>query len=153
MAVNVVSKIHRTRHGQRLVSLTPPGPAFIIESFIVFGLPRALGGLKLNGTETYVKGIDHIFSHAEVEGNDAGGAGPQQERNIRRFQNRIESYHQLRTAVAKVGGKKELTGKNDIETDISNQCGRLISNAIVYYNSAILSRLLERLAMLRALRL
>ncbi len=30
-------------------------------------------------------------------------------------------------------------------SDISNQCGRLISNAIVYYNSAILSRLLERL--------
>lgn len=70
---------------------------------------------------------------------------PQLERNIRRSQNRIESYHQLRAAVAKVGGKKELTGKNDIETDISNQCGRLISNAIVYYNSAILSRLLERL--------
>lgn len=70
---------------------------------------------------------------------------PQLERNIRRSQNRVESYHQLRAAVAKVGGKKELTGKNDIETDISNQCGRLISNAIVYYNSAILSRLLERL--------
>ena len=70
---------------------------------------------------------------------------PQLERNIQRSQNRIESYHQLRAAVAKVGGKKELTGKNDIETDISNQCGRLISNAIVYYNSAILSRLLERL--------
>lgn len=70
---------------------------------------------------------------------------PQLERNIRRSQNRIESYHQLRAAVAKVGGKKELTGKNDIETDISNQCGRLICNAIVYYNSAILSRLLERL--------
>lgn len=70
---------------------------------------------------------------------------PQLERNIRRSQNRIESYHQLRAAVAKVGGKKELTGKNDIETDISNQCGRLISNAIMYYNSAILSRLLERL--------
>lgn len=51
---------------------------------------------------------------------------PQLERNIRRSQNRIESYHQLRAAVAKVGGKKELTGKNDIETDISNQCGRLI---------------------------
>ncbi|KDA76430.1 tn3 transposase DDE domain protein [Escherichia coli 3-073-06_S3_C2] len=41
---------------------------------------------------------------------------PQMERNIRRSQNRIESYHQLRAAVAKVGGKKELTGKNDIET-------------------------------------
>lgn len=71
---------------------------------------------------------------------------PQMEHNIWRTRNRIESYHQLRTAVAKVGGKKELTGKNDIETEISNQCGRLISNAIVYYNSAILSRLLERLA-------
>lgn len=70
---------------------------------------------------------------------------PQLERNIRRSQNRIESYHQLRAAVSKVGGKKELTGKNDLETEISNQCGRLISNAIVYYNSAILSRLLERL--------
>lgn len=66
-------------------------------------------------------------------------------RRYRLSQNRIESYHQLRAAVAKVGGKKELTGKNDIETDISNQCGRLICNAIVYYNSAILSRLLERL--------
>lgn len=32
-----------------------------------------------------------------------------------------------------------------METEISNQCGRLISNAIVYYNSAILSRLLQRL--------
>ncbi|EAR6897328.1 Tn3 family transposase [Salmonella enterica] len=70
---------------------------------------------------------------------------PQLERNIRRSQNRIESYHQLRAAVSKVGGKKELSGKNDLETEISNQCGRLISNAIVYYNSAILSRLLERL--------
>ena len=70
---------------------------------------------------------------------------PQLERNIRRSQNRVESYHQLRAAIAKVGGKKELAGKNDIETEISNQCGRLISNAIIYYNSAILSRLLERL--------
>ncbi len=70
---------------------------------------------------------------------------PQLERNIRRSQNRIESYHQLRAAVSKVGGKKELSGKNDLETEISNQCGRLICNAIVYYNSAILSRLLERL--------
>lgn len=67
------------------------------------------------------------------------------ERDIRRSHNRIEFYNQLRAAVAKVGGKKELTGKNDIEKEISNQCGRLISNAIVYYNSEILSRLLERL--------
>jgi TnpA family transposase len=70
---------------------------------------------------------------------------PQLERNIRRSLNWIESYHQLRAAIAKVGGKKELTVKNDIEADISNRCGRLISNEIVYYISAILSRLQDGL--------
>jgi len=39
-------------------------------------------------------------------------------------------------------GKKELTGRTDLDIEISNQCARLIANAIVYYNSAILSRLL-----------
>src|ERR1700690_1614404 len=69
---------------------------------------------------------------------------PQLERTVHRSQNRIESYHQLRAAIAQVGGKKELTGRTDIELEISNQCGRLIANAIIYYNSAILSRLLTR---------
>jgi hypothetical protein len=59
-------------------------------------------------------------------------------------QNRIESYHQLRSAIAQVGGKKELTGRTDIEIEISNQCARLIANVIIYYNSAILSRLLAK---------
>jgi TnpA family transposase len=69
---------------------------------------------------------------------------PQRERTVHRSQNRIESYHQLRSAIAQVGGKKELSGRTDIELEISNQCGRLIANAIIYYNSAILSRLLTR---------
>ena len=69
---------------------------------------------------------------------------PQIERKVHRSQNRIESYHQLRSSVAQVGGKKELTGLTDVELEISNQCGRLISDAIVYYNSAILSRLLKK---------
>lgn len=69
----------------------------------------------------------------------------QLERNINRSQNRIKSYHPLRAAVAKVGAKAEFTGKNDLETEISNQCGRLCSNAIVFYNSTIRSRLLKRL--------
>ncbi len=69
---------------------------------------------------------------------------PQLQRNVHRSQNRIESYHQLRSAIARVGGKKELTGRTDIEIEISNQCARLIANAIIYYNSAILSRLLTR---------
>jgi len=54
---------------------------------------------------------------------------PQLQRNVHRSQNRIESYHQLRSAIAQVGGKKELTGKTDIEIDISNQCARLIANS------------------------
>src|SRR5208282_3923138 len=69
---------------------------------------------------------------------------PQLQRNVHRSQNRIESYHQLRSAIAQVGGKKELTGRTDIEIEISNQCARLIANVIIYYNSAILSRLLMK---------
>lgn len=53
---------------------------------------------------------------------------PQLERNVHRSQNRIESYHQLRSTIAQVGGKKELTGRTDIEIEISNQCARLIAN-------------------------
>jgi len=69
---------------------------------------------------------------------------PQLERNVHRSQNRVESYHQLRSTIAQVSGKKELTGRTDIEIEISNQCARLIANAIIYYNSQILSRLLAR---------
>jgi TnpA family transposase len=69
---------------------------------------------------------------------------PQLQRNVHGSQNRIESYHQLRSAIAQVGGKKELTGRTDIEIEISNQCARLIANAIIYYNSAILSRLVSK---------
>ncbi len=69
---------------------------------------------------------------------------PQLERNVHRSQNCIESYQQLRSAIAQVSGKKELTGQTDIEVEISNQCARRIANAIIYYNSAILSRLLTK---------
>ena len=50
----------------------------------------------------------------------------------------------MRSAIAQIGGKKELIGKTDIEIEISNQCARLIANIIIYYNSAILSRLLNK---------
>jgi TnpA family transposase len=69
---------------------------------------------------------------------------PQLQRNVHRSQNRIESYHQLRSSIAQVGGKKELTGRTDIEIEITNQCARLMANVIIYYNSAILSRLLTK---------
>ena len=66
------------------------------------------------------------------------------QQNVHRSQNRIESYHQLRASISQVNGKKQLTGKTDIEVEIANQCGRLVANAIIYYNSALLSKLLEK---------
>jgi hypothetical protein len=43
-----------------------------------------------------------------------------------------------------VNGKQELTGRTDLDVDISNQCGRLIANVVIAYNSMLLSGLLGR---------
>ena len=56
----------------------------------------------------------------------------------------IEAYHQLRSAIAQVGGKKQLIGSTDLDVAITNQCGRLIANVIIAYNTILLSALLER---------
>ena len=55
---------------------------------------------------------------------------------------RIHRKVAIKTLHAQVAGKKELTGRTDLDIEISNQCARLIANAIVYYTSAILSRTL-----------
>ena len=69
---------------------------------------------------------------------------PQLQRDVHRSQNRIEAYHQLRSFITQVSGKKQLIGKTDLDIAISNQCGRLISNVVIAYNSIMLSLLLER---------
>ncbi len=69
---------------------------------------------------------------------------PQMERDVHRSQNRIESYHQLRAFIAQASGKKELIGRTDLEVAISNQCGRLIANVVIAYNSIMLSMLLDK---------
>jgi len=66
---------------------------------------------------------------------------PSIQSNTHRSQNRVETYHQLRSAIAQAYGKKQLIGKTDIALEVSNQCGRLIANAIIHYNSVILSKL------------
>jgi len=63
------------------------------------------------------------------------------QREIHKSQNRVESYHQLRAAIATAYGKKSLIGRGEQEVEISNQCGRLVANAIIHYNSSILSKL------------
>ena len=45
------------------------------------------------------------------------------------------------SAIATTYGKKQISGRGDREIEISNQCARLIANAIIHYNSAILSKL------------
>jgi hypothetical protein len=55
-----------------------------------------------------------------------------------------EGYHQLRGAIAQVGGKKELIGYTDLDIAISNQSGRLLANIVIAYNSILLSKLLTR---------
>jgi TnpA family transposase len=69
---------------------------------------------------------------------------PQLQRNVHRSQNRIESYHQLRAFIAQVSGKKHLTGRTDLDVAISNECGRLIANVVIAYNSILFSILLNR---------
>jgi TnpA family transposase len=66
------------------------------------------------------------------------------QKDTHRSQNRVESYHQLRAAIAQAYGKKHLIGKTDTAIEISNQCGRLIANAIIHYNSTILSKLFDK---------
>ena len=68
----------------------------------------------------------------------------QLQRDVHRSQNRIESYHQLRSFITQVSGKKQLIGRTDLDVAISNQCGRLISNVVIAYNSIMLSMLFER---------
>ncbi len=50
--------------------------------------------------------------------------------------------HQLRRAIAHVNGDR-FRGKSGDEIVLWNECARLLTNAIIYFNSLILKRLLE----------
>ena len=57
--------------------------------------------------------------------------------------NRGEAYHRFRRAVAFVNGGK-FRVKTEAEQQIWNECSRLITNAIIYYNMALLSKVYEQ---------
>jgi TnpA family transposase len=61
---------------------------------------------------------------------------------VQRALNRGEAYHQLRRAIASVNGNR-FRGGSDGEIDLWNECARLLTNAIIYFNSLILSKLLD----------
>ena len=63
-------------------------------------------------------------------------------RNVQRALSRGENYHQLRRAVSYANFGK-LRFKTEHEQQIWNECSRLITNCIIYYNATILSDLLR----------
>ena len=60
---------------------------------------------------------------------------------VQRALNRGEAYHQLRRAIASINGNR-FRGGADGEIEVWNECARLLTNAIIYFNSLILSKLL-----------
>jgi hypothetical protein len=64
------------------------------------------------------------------------------QRIVQRALNRGESFHQLRSAIMRMGGK-QIQGRTDLELAISNECNRLLANCIIYYNCVLLSSILE----------
>ena len=65
-------------------------------------------------------------------------------KNVQRAVNRGEEYHQLRRAIAYAhGGRFRVRSQH--EQEIWNECARLVANTVVYYNSLILSEVLDDL--------
>jgi TnpA family transposase len=64
-------------------------------------------------------------------------------RSVQKALNRGEAYHRLRRAVAYVNGGK-FRVKTEAEQQTWNECSRLITNAMIYYNPALLSRVYEQ---------
>lgn len=62
---------------------------------------------------------------------------------VQRSLGRGEAYHALRRAVAHVNGNK-FRGGSDTEIELWNECARLITNSIIYFNSIILSKIMRK---------
>ncbi|KDP86637.1 transposase [Cupriavidus sp. SK-3] len=63
--------------------------------------------------------------------------------SVQKALNRGEAYHRLRRAVAYVNSGK-FRVQTEAEQQIWNECSRLIANAIIHYNVALLSRVYEQ---------
>ena len=62
---------------------------------------------------------------------------------VQKALNRGEAYHRLRRVVAFVNGGK-FSAQTEVEHQIWNECSWLITNAVIYYNTALLSRVYEQ---------
>ncbi|MGB1059508.1 MAG: Tn3 family transposase, partial [Ketobacter sp.] len=67
---------------------------------------------------------------------------PELRSHVQKALNRGEAYHQLRRAISQVNGDR-FRGNSDEEIELWNECARLMANAIIYFNSKVLSYLLQ----------
>src|SRR5450631_4163406 len=70
---------------------------------------------------------------------------PQLRQSVQKALNRGEAYHRMRRAFSYVNSGK-FRVKTEAEQQIWNECSRLIANAIIYYNTLLLSRVHEQKA-------
>ena len=63
--------------------------------------------------------------------------------SIQKALNRGEAYHRMRRAISYVNSGK-FRVKTEAEQQIWNECSRLIANAIIYYNTLLLSRVYDQ---------
>jgi len=68
---------------------------------------------------------------------------PALRQNVQKSLNRGESYHKLRRAVSFANFGK-LRFKTEQDQQIWNECSRLLTNCIIYYNASILSNILTK---------
>ncbi len=68
---------------------------------------------------------------------------PALRQSVQKALNRGEAYHRLRSAIAYVQAGK-LRVKTEAEQQIWHDCTRLIANAIIYYNTLLLSHVAEQ---------
>ncbi|MDD5673297.1 MAG: Tn3 family transposase [Chitinivibrionales bacterium] len=62
---------------------------------------------------------------------------------VQKALNRGEAYHRFRNAISFVNGGR-FRVKTEAEQQLWNECTRLIANAIIYYNTVLLSRVYEQ---------
>jgi hypothetical protein len=63
--------------------------------------------------------------------------------SVQKALNRGEAYHRFRRAISYVNSGR-FRVKTESEQQIWNECSRLIANAIIYYNTLLLSRVHEQ---------
>lgn len=94
---------------------------------------------RRNKTSQALQEYDHIFrSRYLLRYIDS----PPLRQFVQRALNRGENYHQLRRAVSHANFGK-LRYRTAEEQVLWSECNRLLTNCIIYYNSVILSRILE----------